>query len=57
VFPGAEFRRHAEACDSEARKFWPLYEAYQRDLDLANRRRNVVEEALIAGKTAFGPLV
>lgn len=28
--------------DGEAKKFWPLYDAYQRDLDLANRRRAVV---------------
>jgi Spy/CpxP family protein refolding chaperone len=28
--------------DAEAQKFWPIYEAYQRDLDLANRRRNIV---------------
>jgi len=27
---------------AEAKKFWPIYESYQRDLDLANRRRNVV---------------
>jgi Spy/CpxP family protein refolding chaperone len=27
---------------AEAKKFWPIYDAYQRDLDLANRRRNVV---------------
>jgi hypothetical protein len=33
--------------DAEAKKFWPLYDAYQRDLDLANRRRNVVLEVLI----------
>ena len=28
--------------EAEAKKFWPIYDAYQRDLDLANRRRNVV---------------
>ena len=28
--------------DAEAKKFWPIYDAYQRDLDLTNRRRNVV---------------
>ena len=26
---------------AEAKRFWPVYEAYQRDLDLANRRRSV----------------
>ena len=34
--------------DAEAKKFWPLYDAYQRDVDLANRRRNVVLEVLIS---------
>jgi hypothetical protein len=33
--------------DAEAKKFWPLYDAYQRDVDLANRRRNVTLEGLI----------
>jgi hypothetical protein len=33
--------------DAEAKKFWPLYDAYQRDVDLANRRRNVVVTTLI----------
>jgi len=32
---------------AEAKKFWPVYDAYQRDVDLANRRRNVTLEALI----------
>ena len=27
---------------TEAKKFWPIYDAYQRDLDLANRQRNLV---------------
>jgi Spy/CpxP family protein refolding chaperone len=27
--------------DAEAKRFWPIYDAYQRDLDVANRRRNV----------------
>ena len=31
----------------EAKRFWPIYDAYQRDVDLANRRRNVTLEALI----------
>ena len=34
--------------DAEARKFWPLYDAYQRDLDMINRRRVVTVEGLIA---------
>jgi Spy/CpxP family protein refolding chaperone len=33
--------------DTEAKRFWPVYDAYQRDLDLANRRRNVVVVTLI----------
>ena len=32
---------------TEAKKFWPAYDAYQRSLDAANRRRVVVIEALI----------
>lgn len=31
----------------EAKKFWPLYDAYQRDLDASNRRRVIVVERLI----------
>ncbi len=34
--------------DAEAKKFWPVYDAYQRDLDLANRRRTVVVEGLVS---------
>jgi Spy/CpxP family protein refolding chaperone len=33
--------------EAEAKKFWPAYEAYQRSLDAANRRRVVVVEELI----------
>ena len=33
--------------DAEAKRFWPVYDAYQRDVDLANRRRYVTLEALI----------
>ena len=33
--------------DAEAKRFWPVYDSYQRDVDLANRRRNVVVTALI----------
>jgi hypothetical protein len=33
--------------DAEAKRFWPVYDSYQRDLDLANRRRNVVITTLI----------
>jgi len=34
--------------DAEAKKFWPIYDAYQRDLDLANRARNLAIEGLVA---------
>lgn len=27
--------------DAEAKKFWPIYDAYQRELESANRRRSV----------------
>lgn len=42
--------------DAEAKKFWPLYDAYQRDLDLANRRRNVALEVLIASDKPLSDL-
>ncbi len=32
---------------AEAKKFWPLYEAYQRSLDAANRRRSAALEGVI----------
>jgi Spy/CpxP family protein refolding chaperone len=31
----------------EARRFWPIYDQYQRDLDAINRKRNVALEGLI----------
>jgi Spy/CpxP family protein refolding chaperone len=33
---------------AEAKKFWPLYDAYQRSVDAANRRRTAAFEGLIA---------
>ena len=42
--------------DAEAKKFWPLYDGYQRDVDLANRRRNVVLEVLISRDKPFSDL-
>jgi Spy/CpxP family protein refolding chaperone len=33
--------------DAEAKKFWPIYDAYQRSVDAANRRRVVAAEQLI----------
>jgi len=32
---------------AEAKKFWPIYDQYQRDLDKINRQRNVALEGLI----------
>ena len=34
--------------DAEAKKFWPIYDAYQRDLNISNRKRNLAIEGLIA---------
>jgi Spy/CpxP family protein refolding chaperone len=34
--------------NAEAKRFWPAYDAYQRTLDMANRRRVVAVESLIA---------
>ena len=34
--------------DAEAKKFWPAYDAYQRDLDMTNREKNVTLEGVIA---------
>ena len=36
-----------ELTPAEAKKFWPIYDQYQRDLDAANRRRSVALEGLI----------
>ncbi len=33
--------------DAEAKKFWPLYDAYQRDIDVANRERALVVKDLV----------
>jgi len=34
--------------DAEAKKFWPLYDAYQRVLDTTGRQRVVIVESLIS---------
>jgi Spy/CpxP family protein refolding chaperone len=34
--------------NAEAKKFWPIYESYQRAMDVINRQRNVSFEALLA---------
>ena len=35
--------------DAEAKRFWPIYDAYQRDLDVVNRRR-VLALTTLAGR-------
>jgi Spy/CpxP family protein refolding chaperone len=32
---------------TEAKKFWPIYDAYQRNIDVANRERNVAVVELV----------
>lgn len=33
---------------AEAKKFWPIYDKYQRDFDMLNRERNTALEGLVA---------
>ena len=33
---------------AEAKKFWPIYDAYQRTVDVSNQRRSLAIEAVIA---------
>jgi Spy/CpxP family protein refolding chaperone len=33
--------------DAQARRFWPIYDAYQRTLDMTNRQRVVAVEGLV----------
>jgi hypothetical protein len=37
--------------DAEAKKFWPAYDAYQRTVDMTNRRRVVALEGVLATDT------
>lgn len=41
---------------AEAKKFWPLYDAYQRSLDMTNRERNVVVVSLIGADKPISDL-
>lgn len=41
---------------AEAKKFWPIYTEYQRDLDMYNRRRNVALEGLIGSDKPISDL-
>jgi len=34
--------------DAEAKRFWPIYDTYQRNLDLTSRRRVVALEGLLS---------
>ena len=42
--------------ESEAKKFWPAYEAYRRSVDIANRERNLVLESLIGSNKPISDL-
>jgi hypothetical protein len=42
--------------DAEAKKFWPIYDAYQRDVDMANRRRNIVVVDLVSASKPISDL-
>ena len=39
--------------DAESAKFWPIYDTYQRQLELANRRRSVA----LVGVVGLGPTI
>src|SRR5258707_4756521 len=42
--------------DAEAKKFWPIYDAYQRDVDVANRSRNMVVVDLVSANKPISEL-
>src|SRR5206468_8077623 len=42
--------------DAEAKKFWPVYEAYQRDVDAANRERSLVIKDIVGANKPFSDL-
>ena len=37
-----------ELTPAEAKKFWPIYDAYQRAIEASNRKRALVVEAVVA---------
>jgi len=39
--------------DAEAKRFWPVYDTYQRNLDLTSRRRVVALEGLLSRDKAM----
>src|SRR5258708_18632152 len=42
--------------DAEAKKFWPVYEAYQRHLDLANPNKNLVIVEIVSANRPISDL-
>jgi Spy/CpxP family protein refolding chaperone len=42
--------------DAEGKRFWPIYNAYQREVDLNNRRRNVALQELMFRDSAMSNL-
>lgn len=42
--------------DAEAKKFWPLYDAYQRRVATANRERALVVEGLVSANRPISDL-
>jgi len=41
---------------AEAKKFWPIYDAYQRTVDVSNQRRALAIEAVIAKDESLSSL-
>ena len=42
---------------AEEKKFWPLYDEYQRNLDMTNRRRVVaIQQLIVRGQARIGAL-
>ena len=42
--------------DAEAKRFWPIYDAYQRNLDIMGRRRSVALQELMFRERPMGNL-
>ena len=42
--------------DAEAAKFWPIYDAYQRELETANRRRSTTLVSVVGQGQTIGDL-
>ena len=61
----AEFKSHwaeehplasIQLTPAEAKKFWPIYDAYQRTVDVSNQRRALAIEAVIAKDESLSSL-